>query len=161
MNPLTRGILSSIMAFLLYLLIVVATTPNLPASTAIATTLRINFIFLIIFITTFFVNGYLTGLAMQNKTCRINKKATGSTTIGGAALSSIVSFLPLTSAGCCGMWLWILSLIAGTGALGTAFVSTLIEYPLALLSMGLAIMWTVNTYTYIKYKNTKQKYENN
>jgi len=83
------------------------------------------------------------------KACRVNGKTTSSAFAGGAALSSLVLFIPLTHVGCCSMWLYILSLIVGA-----AFVSTLLEAPLFIMTIGITVIWINNTILYLKYKKT-------
>ncbi len=157
-KPLNRGLTSTTLVLVAYLIIVVATTPNLPPHVAIAVTLRINALFLTLLTISFFVNGYLIGMAMQNNRCKINRKTAKTASAGGAVLSSMVSFLPLTSVGCCSLWLYILSLVAGTGTLGATFIGTLLNSPSVFMIAGLSTIWITNIIMYIKLKNTARQY---
>ena len=151
MNPEIRGLTYTLTALALYLLIVVATTPNMSPASAVVITLMVNAPFLVPFLAAFFVNGYLVGKVSQSRYCKLNRKALGSASASGAVLSSLVSFLTLTSVGCCSMWLYILSLLAGSGSLGVVFVGLLLDASSVIMVLGLTAMWIVNVIVFASY----------
>lgn len=137
-NALARGLLAGIITTIIYLLVVVVTTPNLPPIAAINAALKVNSI--IIF-------GLAAGVGTQiflssyrkNLGCRTNNKRTGVLgSSGSTALSSFLSFFSLIPLGCCGTWLLILSLLPSIFG-GTVSV-ILIQYSKPLSYLGLSIV---------------------
>jgi hypothetical protein len=138
-NSLAKAITVGGITVLIYLLIVVMTTPNLPAATAITTAFALNS--LIIFGvaggvgTQIFLSSYSKGLG-----CRIDKrKAIIGPGSGGTAFSSFLSFFSLVPLGCCGTWLFILSFLPSV--IGGSLSAALIQYSQPLSYLGLAIVW--------------------
>ena len=146
-----RGSAISVVGLAIYLAVVVGTTPSLPPLTAIRLTLAINAPFLAAFLGSLWAQGYLQA-KLAAKRCRIKSKATTSVSASGSFISAFVSFLPLTHVGCCGLWLYLLSIIAGTGGAGLAFVSTVLNAPLQLMALGIATIWATNAYLYLRYR---------
>ena len=121
-----------------YLTIVVVTTPNLPAATAIAAAFLINPLIIV---------GVAIGIGAQvamtsySRTlgCSLRgRKGLMSAGSGGTAFSSFLSFFSLVPLGCCGSWLLILSLLPSV--FGTAVSGALIQYSVPLSYSGLAIV---------------------
>lgn len=121
-----------------YLTIVVVTTPNLPAATAIATAFIINPLIIV---------GVAIGIGAQvamtsySRTlgCSLRgRKGFLSVGSGGTAFSSFLSFFSLVPLGCCGSWLLILSLLPSV--FGIAVSGALIQYSVPLSYVGLAIV---------------------
>jgi hypothetical protein len=156
-NALVKGALVAMITAIIYLTVVVATTPNLPANAAINATLKVNGIIIMglaigvgiqIFIST-----YSKGLG-----CRLNDKRkydqrqqqhkvigplfhiryrTGSSG-GSTVISSFLSFFSLVPLGCCGSWLFILSMLPSV--FGGTLSVILIEYSIVLSYVGLGVV---------------------
>jgi hypothetical protein len=140
---LVKGIIIGSITIVIYLLVVVITTPSLPPISAINAAFKINSI--IIFGLAVgvgaqvFISGYTKSLG-----CRIDKKkkekkgifrvSSGSST----AISSFFSFFSLVPLGCCGSWLLILSLLPSI--FGSTLSVILINYSKILSYIGLVIV---------------------
>ena len=135
-----KGTIVGIITAIIYLAIVVVTTPSLPAIAAINAALKVNSI--VIFGLAIGV-GIQFFLASYSKSlgCRINKKRKG--IFGGGssstAISSFFSFFSLVPLGCCGSWLLILSMLPSI--FGSSLSVVLIEYSKVLSYIGLAIVF--------------------
>jgi hypothetical protein len=157
-TALLRGIIISVLTAMVYLAIVVFTTPNLPPSAAINAALKVNGIIII---------GLSIGVGIQVFTstyskglgCKLNHNKrkydkererykgikhifriggrTGSSG-GSTAVSSFLSFFSLVPLGCCGSWLFILSMLPSIFG-GTVSV-ILIEYSTILSYVGLGVV---------------------
>jgi hypothetical protein len=139
-SALIKGFIIGGVTILSYLLIVVITTPNLPAFAAIDVTIRSN-------------SGVIFGLGIgmgaqvfisvysKNLGCRVDKKKIG--IIGGGAgstaLGSFFSFFSLVPLGCCGSWLFIMSMLPAI--FGSSLSTILIQYSEALSYTGLGIVF--------------------
>jgi hypothetical protein len=166
---LQGGIISSI-TIISYLLIVVFTSPNLPATASISAALQVNSPIIIgLAIGTGiqgFVISYRKKIINNNCEIKINKKKDflGSSSTGnglGAALSSFFSFFSLVPLGCCGSWLFILSylpMVFGNGA--SVFM---IKYSNILSYVGLIIISAITLISILRlYKDLKtSKNKNN
>jgi hypothetical protein len=155
-NALVKGAIVGIITVIIYLAIVVITTPNLPPNMAIGAALKVNSIIII---------GLAIGIGIQVFTssyskelgCRLDKRKlyekqhkdiwrvfriSGRTGIsgsgGGIVMSSFLSFFSLVPLGCCGSWLFILSMLPSVFS-GTVSVM-LIEYSTLLSYVGLVIV---------------------
>jgi hypothetical protein len=139
-NALVNGIIIGMVTVLSYLLVVVITTPNLPAFAAIDATIRANpsiiFGLGIGMGTQVFISVY-----SKNLGCKVDKKKLG--VIGGGAgstaLGSFFSFFSLVPLGCCGSWLFILSMLPTI--FGSGLSAALIQYSEALSYIGLGIVF--------------------
>ncbi len=134
-----KGIVIGILTIIIYLLVVVFTTPNLSSIDAINAAFRVNSIIIIglgIGIgAQMFISNYSKGLG-----CNINnRKGILSGGTGSTALSSFFSFFSLVPLGCCGSWLLILSLLPSI--FGSTVSVILIEYSKTLSYLGLAIVF--------------------
>ncbi len=151
-RSLVRGGIVGIATMLAYLLVVVITTPALPASAAINAALQINSVI---------IGGMGVGIGLQiflstyskSLGCRLDvrRKAFGGNS-GGTVLSSFFSFFSLVPLGCCGTWLYILSLLPSV--IGSGLSAGLIAYSKPLSYLGLAIIFGFNAITI--YKLTRE-----
>src|SRR5918999_1939923 len=139
-KALMKGIVVSLATAVIYLAIVIITTPNLPAIAAINAAFKVNSI--VIFGLAvgvgiqFFLTSYSKGLG-----CRIGRKGKGifGGGSGSTAISSFFSFFSLVPLGCCGSWLLILSMLPSI--FGSSLSVVLIEYSRVLTYVGLAIVF--------------------
>jgi hypothetical protein len=140
-RALAKGTIVAVIAAVIYLVIVVITTPNLPATAAINAAFKVNSI--VIFGLAigvgiqFFLTSYSKGLG-----CKLDKKRKGifGGGSGSTALSSFFSFFSLVPLGCCGSWLFILSMLPSI--FGSSLSVVLIEYSKLLSYIGLAIVFS-------------------
>ena len=154
MRPIIKAGIFGVITVVVYLTVVVVTTPALPADAAISAAFQINTIVII---------GLGIGIGMQiylseqskRLGCRLNikKKAYGGNT-GSTAATSFFSFFSLVPLGCCGWWLYVLSLLPSV--VGTGVSAVLIEYSQALAYLGLAIIFGFNALTYVKLQKEKK-----
>ena len=146
----------------IYLTVVVITTPALDPLDAINAAFQMNSI--IIF-------GMGIGIGLQifltekskRLGCRIDakKKAFGGNSSSTAA-TSFFSFFSLVPLGCCGWWLYALSLLPSF--VGTGVSAVLIEYSQPLAYTGLAIIFGFNILTGYKLRKeikSRQKFQEN
>jgi len=152
-RSLVRGIIVGVGSMLAYLLVVVITTPALPPAAAISAVFQINSIIIAgmgagvglqIFLST-----YSKGLG-----CRLDvkRKASGGNS-GGAAMTGFFSFFSLVPLGCCGTWLYILSLLPSV--VGTGLSAGLIQYSQPLAYLGIAIIFGFNGITIYKLRKER------
>ena len=148
MRPIIKAGIVGVITVVVYLTVVVVTTPALPADAAISAAFQINSIVII---------GMGIGIGMQiylseqskRLGCRLDvkKKAFGGNASSTAA-TSFFSFFSLVPLGCCGWWLYVLSLLPSV--VGTGVSAVLIEHSQALAYLGLAIIFGFNALTYVK-----------
>jgi hypothetical protein len=139
-KALMKGITVGLTTAVIYLAIIVITTPNLPAIAAINAAFKVNSI--VIFGLAlgvgiqFFLTSYSKGLG-----CRIDKKRKGifGGGSGSTAISSFFSFFSLVPLGCCGSWHLILSMLPSI--FGSSLSVVLIEYSKLLSYVGLSIVF--------------------
>ena len=139
-KALMKGTTIGIATAVIYLVIVVITTPSLPAIAAINAAFKVNSI--VIFGLAigvgihFLLTSYSKGLG-----CRIDKKRKGifGGGSGSTVISSFFSFFSLVPLGCCGSWLLILSMLPSI--FGSSLSVILIEYSKLLSYIGLAIVF--------------------
>ncbi|KAG2479964.1 MAG: conserved membrane protein of unknown function [Nitrosopumilales archaeon] len=154
MRPIIKAGIVGVITVVIYLTVVVMTTPALPADAAISAAFQINSIVII---------GMGIGIGMQiylseqskRLGCRLDvkKKAFGGNASSTAA-TSFFSFFSLVPLGCCGWWLYVLSLLPSV--VGTGVSAVLIEYSQALAYLGLAIIFGFNALTYVKLQKEKK-----
>src|SRR5918994_3736849 len=137
-RALLKGTIVGVIVMAAYLTIVVVTTPNLPAATAVATAFLIN---------PLIIAGVAIGVGAQvamtsySKTlgCSLRgRKGLMSAGSGGTAFSSFLSFFSLVPLGCCGSWLLILSFLPSV--FGTTLSVALVQYSTTLSYIGLTII---------------------
>jgi len=157
-SPIKKAILVGILTIVIYLTVVIVTTPALDPLDAISAAFQLNSIVII---------GMGIGIGMQifltEKSkmlgCRIDvkKRAFGGNS-GSTAATSFFSFFSLVPLGCCGWWLYALSLLPSV--LGTGVSAVLIEHSQVLAYLGLTIIFGFNALTAIKLKKemTKRKF---
>src|SRR5215207_3050313 len=139
-KALMKGITVGIATAVIYLTVVIITTPNLPTTAAVNAAFKVNSI--VIFGLAigvgiqYFLTSYSKGLG-----CRIDKKKKGifGGGSGSTALSGFFSFFSLVPLGCCGSWLLILSMLPSI--FGSSLSIVLIEYSKLLSYIGLAIVF--------------------
>lgn len=150
MRPIQKATLVGIITIVVYLSVVVITTPALDPLDAISAAFQLNSIVI-------FGMGIGIGLQMflseKSKLlgCKLDvkKKAFGGNT-GSTAATSFFSFFSLVPLGCCGWWLYALSLLPGI--VGTGVSAVLIEYSQILAYFGLVIIFGFAGLTAIKLR---------
>ena len=154
MKPIKKGILVGIITIVAYLTVVVVTTPALPPDAAISAAFQINSIVIIGMGVGVGLQMYLIGKSKMLG-CKLNvkKKAFGGNA-GSTAATSFFSFFSLVPLGCCGWWLYVLSLLPSV--VGTGVSAVLIEYSQTLAYLGLAIIFGFNALTAIKLQKEKK-----
>jgi hypothetical protein len=138
-KALIKGIIMAAVTAMVYLAIVVITTPNLPAAAALNAAFVIN---------SFVIVGISIGVGAQifissyskMMGCRLDKKKKGvfGAGSGSTAVSSFFSFFSLVPLGCCGSWLLVLSYLPSVFG-GTLSVA-LVQYSRPLSYIGLVIV---------------------
>lgn len=156
-KALEKGIIFGIITTLIYLIVVIVTTPALQPITAIIAAFKMNSVVIL---------GLSAGIGAQvflssyssSLGCRIDKKKKGvfAGSGGSSAISSFFSFFSLVQLGCCGTWLMILSFLPSI--FGSTFSVILIEYSSLLSNLGLAIVYGFIAISIIKLRHeVKQK----
>ena len=150
MYALKRGLIAGMISLIIYLLVVIITTPNLPPLTALNAAIKINWIIIFSLAVTIGSQVYISTYAKSIgcKTANKRKGIFGSSS--STAIGSFFSFFSLVPLGCCGSWLLILSLLPSV--FGGAFSVILIQYSKALSYFGLIIGIVCVTITIIKLK---------
>ncbi len=142
---LVKGMIAGSLSMIIYLIIVVITTPALDAIDAINAAVRANTIILALIGLgvgmQFYIKEYSKVLGCR---VNINKGNAGSITSGFFSLFALV---PL---GCCGTMLYILSLLPSIVGVGASAI--LIEYSKPLAYIALAVMFGFNILAYIRLK---------
>ena len=154
MRPIVKSSIVGVATVIIYLTVVVVTTPALPPEAAISAAFQLNAIVIV---------GMGVGIGMQiylseqskKLGCRLDvkKKAFGGNS-GSTAATSFFSFFSLVPPGCCGWWLYALSLLPSV--VGTGASAVLIEYSQTLAYLGLAIIFGFNALTYLKLQKEKK-----
>ena len=157
MRPVQKATIVGILTVVIYLSVVVATTPALEPYAAISAAFQLNSIVII---------GMGIGIGLQvflsEKSkllgCKLDvkRKALGGNS-GSTAATSFFSFFSLVPLGCCGWWLYALSLLPSV--VGTGVSAVLIEYSQVLAYVGLAIIFGFAGLTAMKLKK-EQKLQN-
>lgn len=139
MNPIQKALSVGIITILIYLTVVVITTPALSPIGAINAALQLN---------SFVIFGIGIGIGLQvylsekskllGCSLKVKKKTFGGNS-GSTAATSFFSFFSLVPLGCCGWWLYALSLLPGI--VGTGVSAVLIEYSTVLAYIGLLIIF--------------------
>lgn len=157
MRPVQKATIVGILTFVIYLSVVVATTPALEPYAAISAAFQLNSIVII---------GMGIGIGLQvflsekskQLGCKLDvkRKALGGNS-GSTVATSFFSFFSLVPLGCCGWWLYALSLLPSV--VGTGVSAVLIEYSQVLAYVGLAIIFGFAGLTAIKLKK-ELKFQN-
>ena len=150
MKPIRKATLVGIITIAVYLSVVVVTTPALEPIDAISAAFQINSIVII---------GMGIGIGLQvflsekskQLGCKLDvkKKAFGGNS-GSTTATSFFSFFSLVPLGCCGWWLYALSLLPSI--VGTGVSAVLIEYSQILAYVGLVIIFGFAGLTAYKLK---------
>ncbi len=153
-QPILKSFLAGVITLVVYLLIVVITTPALEPLSAISAAFQLNSIVII---------GMGIGIGLQvffsEKSkllgCKllVKKKAFGASTASTTA-TSFFSFFSLIPLGCCGWWLYALSLLPSV--VGTGVSAVLIEYSQVLAYAGLGIIFGFVGLTAYKLKREEK-----
>ena len=154
MKPVRKATLAGVATVVVYLSVVVITTPALEPLDAISAAFQLNSIVIV---------GMGIGIGLQvflwekSKTvaCELDmmKKGLGGNT-GSTAATSFFSFFSLVPLGCCGWWLYALSLLPGI--VGTGVSAVLIEYSQVLAYVGLIIIFGFAGLTAYKLKQEQK-----
>jgi hypothetical protein len=155
-RALVKGTVVAVVTAVVYLAIVVITTPSLPAIATINAAFKVNSI--VIFGLAigvgiqFFLTSYSKGLG-----CRLDKRRKGifGGSSGSTALSSFFSFFSLVPLGCCGSWLVILSMLPSV--FGSSLSVVLIEYSRLLSYIGLVTVFGFAGLSALKLKKELQQ----
>ncbi len=154
MNPIQKGIIVGVITIIVYLTVVVVTTPALPADAAISAAFQLNSI---VIVGMGIGIGLQVFLSEQSKKLgcklKIKNKALGgnSSSIGATSFFSFFSLVPL---GCCGWWLYVISFLPSVFGVGVSTV--LIEYSQTLAYIGLGIIFGFNALTAFKLHKEKK-----
>jgi len=150
LSPIKKAIFVGILTMVIYLTVVVVTTPALGPLDAISAAFQLNTIIIIGMGIGIGVQIYLSEKSkLLGCKLSVKKKTLGGNT-GSTAATSFFSFFSLVPLGCCGWWLYILSLLPSV--FGTGVSAVLIEYSQPLAYLGLAIIFGFNALTAIKLK---------
>lgn len=152
-----RGLAAGSISLIIYLFVVIITTPNLPVLTALNVAFKINGIIVfglaIAIGSQVYVSNYGKSLG-----CNIaNKRKVILGSSSSTALSSFFSFFSLVPLGCCGSWLLILSLLPSV--FGSTFSVILILYSKPLSYLGLIIVIGYTTLAAIKLRRKLKSIE--
>jgi hypothetical protein len=138
-KALVKGIIMAVVTAMVYLAVVVITTPNLPPAAALNAAFAIN---------SFVIVGISIGVGAQifissyskMMGCRLDKKKKGifGAGSGSTAVSSFFSFFSLVPLGCCGSWLLVLSYLPSV--FGGTLSVVLVQYSRTLSYIGLVIV---------------------
>lgn len=154
MKPIEKSVLVGVLTIVIYLSVVVATTPALPPIDAINAAFQLNAVVII---------GMGIGIGLQiflsekskvyGCKLKVKTKAFGGNS-GSTAATSFFSFFSLVPLGCCGWWLYALSLLPSV--VGTGVSAVLIEYSQTLAYLGLVIIFGFNGLTAWKLRKEKK-----
>lgn len=154
MKPTRKAAIVGVLTIAIYLGVVVATTPALEPLAAISAAFQLNSI--VIFGMGFGI-GLQVYLSEKSKMlgCKLDvkRKAFGGNS-GSTAATSFFSFFSLVPLGCCGWWLYALSLLPSV--VGTGVSAVLIEHSQALAYAGLAIIFGFAGLTALKLKREQR-----
>ncbi len=149
---LAKSAITGIIFLFIYLLVVTLTTPNFPPLVSVAIALNLNGIYIFGSAISLALQTWILGYSKTlSEYCRIPKgKAASGLNVLGSVASSFFSFFALVSVGCCGMWLFILSLLPGVFGVGLSTI--LIQYSTLLGQLGLSLMVISNIYALLSLK---------
>lgn len=155
-KPIIKGVIFGIITMVIYLLVVVFTTPALLPLDAINAAFQLNSIIII---------GMGVGIGLQiyasekgkNLGCKINNKKLFGKNTGSTAATSFFSFFSLIPLGCCGWWLYAISLLPGVLGVGTTAV--LIEHNQVLAYVGLTIIYVFVAVSFYRIRRAKDNFK--
>lgn len=154
-NALVKGIIIGTVTTLSYLLVVVITTPNLQAFFAIDASVRANSGIIFGLGIGMGAQGFISAYS-KSLGCKTDKKKLGllGGGAGSTALGSFFSFFSLVPLGCCGSWLFILSMLPTIFGSGLSVV--LIQYSDTLSYIGLGIVFGFTGLSAIRLRREMQ-----
>jgi len=154
MKPIQKASIVGIITIVVYLSVVVITTPALEPLAAISAAFQLNSIVII---------GMGIGIGLQvflsekskllGCKLKVSRKAIRGNS-GSVVTTSFFSFFSLVPLGCCGWWLYVLSLLPSVAGVGVSAV--LIEYSQVLAYVGLGIIFGFAGLTAYKLKRELQ-----
>jgi len=154
LKAIRKAVIIGVLTITIYLGVVVVTTPALEPLAAISAAFQLNSI--VIF-------GMGIGIGLQvflsEKSkmlgCKLDvkRKAFGGNS-GSTAATSFFSFFSLVPLGCCGWWLYALSLLPSV--VGTGVSAVLIEHSQTLAYAGLAIIFGFAGLTALKLRREQR-----
>jgi len=149
---LAKSVLAAVAFLFVYFLVVIYTTPNFPPLVAASIALNLNGIYMFGSAVSIAVQTYILGYSKTLPSyCAIPKgKAASGTNVIGSVASAFFSFFALIGVGCCGTWLFVLSLLPGV--VGVGATSFLIQYSTQLAQLGLALMAISNIYAFVSLR---------
>jgi hypothetical protein len=103
----------------IYLLVVILTSPNVPPIYAVRAALRTNHPFMLALSLGYGIFIY-TNEELKARGCRIKRLRGAGLGTGASGLGVLLSYLSLTNFGCCGFWLYVMSLLPGFVGVGAA-----------------------------------------
>lgn len=151
---LIKAVTAGIISLLLYLLIVILTTPNFPPLVASTIALRQNGIYIVGMSISIAVQVLIIGYGKM-LSCDLPKKKTSGMNIFGSVVSSFFSFFSLVAVGCCGTWLYILSFLPAIFGLGVS--GAMIRYSTLFAQVGLGLMILTNLYAFLTLRRKRRK----
>lgn len=158
---LIKSTIAGIIFLFIYLLIVILTTPNFPPLVSVSIALNLNGIYIyggaISLAVQTWIIGYSKTIPFQLGLPRTRAKSSRLLNVLGSIGSAFFSFFALIGVGCCGTWLFILSLLPGI--LGVGVTSFLIQYSTLLAQIGLGLMIISNIYAFMKLRKKLKIYE--
>ncbi|MEP6576807.1 MAG: hypothetical protein ABJB85_10300 [Nitrososphaerota archaeon] len=156
-----KGLIVAVATAIIYLLVVILTTPSLSPVAAVKAALTINSLIIIgtsVGVgTQIFISSYSKSMG-----CRLDNKKKGvfGAGSGSSALSSFFSFFSLVPLGCCGSWLLVLSYLPSV--FGNTLSVALIQYSRPLSYIGLAIVFSFAAlFAYKLHKELKLRKKGN
>lgn len=137
-RSLAKGVAAGAATLAAYLLVVIITTPNLPADAAVRAALSVNYIVMGGTAGAIGAQVYFSSYGMSLG-CEIGRKKTVmGTGSGTTAIGSFFSFFSLVPLGCCGSWLLVLSFLPSV--FGGSLSVFLIDYSVPLSYAALALV---------------------
>lgn len=137
-RSLAKGAMAGAATLAAYLIVVIVTTPSLPADAAIRAAFGINSIVMGGTAGAIGAQVYFSSYG-KSLGCHIrNKKAMMGAGSGTTAIGSFFSFFSLVPLGCCGSWLLVLSFLPSV--LGGSLSVFLIDYSVQLSYASLAVV---------------------
>ncbi len=142
MRRIIKSAMAGSAAILAYLTVVVLTTPALEPPAAITAALALNSVVIFGMGAGVGVQVYLSGKARRLGCSVASRRGALGGNSGGVAATSFFSFFSLVPLGCCGWWLYVLSLLPSV--LGVGASAVLIQYSQPLAYAGLAVIFGLN-----------------
>ena len=150
MKAIQKATIVGIITVIIYLSVVVITTPALEPLAAISAAFQLNSIVIIGMGIGIGLQVFLSEKSKQlGCNLKVKKKALSGNS-SSVATTSFFSFFSLVPLGCCGWWLYALSLLPGI--VGTGVSAVLIEYSQVLSYVGLAVIFGFAGLTAYKLK---------